>query len=123
MTEEAHAALRQQNVDAYAPSGAWEGGGQWAAQQGGSRACAATEPCVHATRRCCLLPCLVRSLPATVLGPERFVFSISSLFLSADCEDGRLQTVDPKTVAACASAQVRMLAVLAWCHMRRCSTW
>ncbi|PSC75189.1 acetyl-carboxylase 1-like [Micractinium conductrix] len=44
MTEEAHAALRQQNVDAYAPS---------------------------------------------------------------DCEDGRLQTVDPKTVAACASAQVR----------------
>lgn len=27
--------------------------------------------------------------------------------LLADCEDGRRQTVDPKTVAACASAQVR----------------
>jgi hypothetical protein len=27
--------------------------------------------------------------------------------LPADCEDGRRQTVDPKTVAACASAQVR----------------
>ena len=39
----------------------------------------------------------------------------SLFFAPADCEDRRLQSVDPKTVAACAAAQVRDCTTLCSC--------
>ena len=47
------------------------------------------------------------NLPPLALDTHCTCPPASPLPLPADCEDGRRQAVDPKTVAACASAQVR----------------
>lgn len=119
MTDAAHRILRQQNVEAYAPSGGWP----TAAVQAWTRhppplckqccrGCSSAGPALSLHARIFCRVGVVAGVCWWVGGeggqlgcrPTRAGFPLPA---PADCEDGRRQAVDPKTVAACAAAQVR----------------